>query len=64
LRLFFAELSKKGNAISNVLPDVISALSESDRPLEPEKFKSVAAYLFSFIEKVCLASSDGLCTPS
>ena len=52
-RLFFLELSKKGNAIYNVLPDVISALSESEQPIDPEKFKSIAAYLFSFIEKVC-----------
>ena len=51
-RLFFLELSKKGNAIYNVLPDVISALSESETPIEPEKFKNIGAYLFSFIDKV------------
>ncbi len=50
-RLFFHELSQKGNAIYNILPDLISSLS-STADLPDSSFRSIMKYLFSFIEKV------------
>ncbi|KAH3732689.1 condensin-2 complex subunit D3 [Pelomyxa schiedti] len=46
-RLFFNELSTKGNSIYNILPDVISSLLSS----EAENFKDVVKFLFSFLSK-------------
>ena len=30
-KLFFAELSKKGNTLYNVMPDIVSRLSDSEK---------------------------------
>lgn len=49
-KLFFHELSGKGNTIFNVLPDTISGLSQNPN-ISFEQFKSILKYLFSFIEK-------------
>lgn len=49
-KLFFHELSGKGNTIYNVLPDTISGLSQNQH-ISFEQFKSILKYLFSFIEK-------------
>eukprot|EP01114_Cavostelium_apophysatum_P020600 TRINITY_DN6951_c0_g1_i3.p1 TRINITY_DN6951_c0_g1~~TRINITY_DN6951_c0_g1_i3.p1 ORF type:complete len:563 (+),score=200.65 TRINITY_DN6951_c0_g1_i3:667-2355(+) len=48
--LFFHELSQKGNAIYNILPDLISGLSVT-RDVTEVMFKSIMKYLFTFIEK-------------
>lgn len=50
-KLFFLELSKKGNAIYNILPDVISRLSDPDCGIEEEPFRNILRYLLSFIQK-------------
>jgi len=39
--MFFTELSQKGNALYNVMPDIISRLSTPDLNLEEEKFKTI-----------------------
>lgn len=41
--LFFHELSRKGNAIYNMLPDVISQLACGDSKIEPEQFKKITS---------------------
>jgi len=41
---FFSELSRKGNALYNVMPDIISRLSSSDNNQEAvaeDKFRSI-----------------------
>lgn len=57
-RLFFIELSKKQRSIYNVLPDLISHLSDTESGLEEDKFRTVMKYCFDLIEKdresVCL----------
>lgn len=57
-RLFFIELSKKQRSIYNVLPDLISHLSDTENGLEEDKFRTVMKYCFDLIEKdresVCL----------
>jgi hypothetical protein len=40
-RMFFTELSQKGNTLYNVMPDIISRLSTPDLKLEEEKFKTI-----------------------
>jgi len=56
-KLFFLELSKKGNAIYNILPDVISRLSDPDCGIEQEPFRNIMRYLLSFIQKDRLSES-------
>ena len=60
-RLFFSELSNKGNAIYNVMPDVISHVSHEG--VSEEKMKRIMTFLFSFIKKDRHAESlvDKLC---
>ena len=57
-RLFFTELGKKQNAIYNVLPDIISHLSDSETRLEEDNFRIVMKFIFELIDKsrqtVCL----------
>ena len=57
-RLFFTELGKKQNAIYNVLPDIISHLSDTENGLSEPKFQEVMKFIFDLIEKdrqtVCL----------
>ncbi|XP_064610959.1 condensin complex subunit 1-like [Liolophura sinensis] len=50
-KLFFSELSKKGNAVYNIMPDVISRLSDPDIGVDEELFRTIMRYLFSFIQK-------------
>ncbi|XP_076315224.1 condensin complex subunit 1-like isoform X2 [Tachypleus tridentatus] len=50
-KLFFHELSKKGNAIYNILPDIISRLSDPECGTNGENFRTILRFLFSFIEK-------------
>ena len=50
-KLFFAELSKKSNAIYNVMADIISHLSDPETGRDKEQFQSIMKYLFEFIDK-------------
>ncbi|CAG2104164.1 unnamed protein product [Medioppia subpectinata] len=57
-RLFFTELGKKQNAVYNVLPDIISHLSDTETGLAEEDFRTVMKFIFDLIEKnrqtICL----------
>ncbi|KAM9300116.1 condensin complex subunit 1 [Morus bassanus] len=50
-RNFFSELSNKGNAIYNLLPDIISHLSDPNGGVEEESFHTIMRHLFSYITK-------------
>ncbi|XP_071146803.1 condensin complex subunit 1-like [Mytilus edulis] len=62
-KLFFSELSKKGNAVYNIMPDVISRLSDPDIGVDEENFRTIMKYLFSFIQKdkQCESLVEKLC---
>lgn len=51
IKKFFTELSMKGNAIYNVMPDIISRLSSPDANIEEEQFREIMKFLFTFIQK-------------
>ncbi|KAL5961881.1 Condensin complex subunit 1 [Taenia solium] len=44
-RLFFRELAQKGNALYNVIPDIISRLSDPDVGVGEIKFRSTVEYV-------------------
>lgn len=48
---FFTELSNKGNAVYNLLPDIISRLSDPDTGVEEESFHTIMRHLLSYITK-------------
>ncbi|CAL1610914.1 unnamed protein product [Knipowitschia caucasica] len=48
---FFNELSSKDNAIYNLLPDIISRLSDPERGMNSEDFNIIMKQLFSYITK-------------
>uniref|UniRef100_A0A1A7YWS5 Condensin complex subunit 1 n=2 Tax=Iconisemion striatum TaxID=60296 RepID=A0A1A7YWS5_9TELE len=48
---FFNELASKDNAIYNLLPDIISRLSDPERGMSSEDFHTVMKQLFSYITK-------------
>ncbi|XP_074013435.1 condensin complex subunit 1 [Numenius arquata] len=48
---FFSELSNKDNAIYNLLPDIISRLSDPTCGVEEESFHIIMRHLFSYITK-------------
>ncbi|XP_027305536.1 condensin complex subunit 1 [Anas platyrhynchos] len=48
---FFSELSNKGNAIYNLLPDMISRLSDPECGVDEESFRTIMKHLFSYITK-------------
>nr|XP_014349218.1 PREDICTED: condensin complex subunit 1 [Latimeria chalumnae] len=50
-RNFFNELSGKDNAVYNLLPDVISRLSDPDCGVEEDPFRTIMRQLFSYITK-------------
>ncbi|XP_059114607.1 condensin complex subunit 1 isoform X2 [Peromyscus eremicus] len=50
-RNFFNELSHKGNAIYNLLPDIISRLSDPEGGVEEEPFHTIMKQLLSYITK-------------
>lgn len=50
-RHFFMELSKKLNAIYNVLPDIISRLSDVNTGINEENFQIVMKFIFELIDK-------------
>uniref|UniRef100_A0A183UQP2 Cnd1 domain-containing protein n=1 Tax=Toxocara canis TaxID=6265 RepID=A0A183UQP2_TOXCA len=49
-KFFFAELSKKGNIIYNLMPDVVSRLS-SNQEVAIDDFREIMKLLLSFIKK-------------
>nr|XP_056704411.1 condensin complex subunit 1 [Euleptes europaea] len=50
-RNFFSELSGKDNAVYNLLPDIISRLSDPDSGIEEQPFRTIMRQLFSYITK-------------
>ncbi|XP_070691964.1 condensin complex subunit 1 [Pempheris klunzingeri] len=48
---FFNELASKDNAIYNLLPDIISRLSDPERGMTSEDFTTIMKQLFSYITK-------------
>ncbi|NXD90563.1 CND1 protein, partial [Chaetorhynchus papuensis] len=48
---FFSELANKGNAVYNLLPDIISHLSDPSSGIEEESFHTIMRHLFSYITK-------------
>ncbi|XP_054242817.1 condensin complex subunit 1 [Indicator indicator] len=48
---FFSEFSNKGNAIYNLLPDIISRLSDPSCGTEEKDFHTIMRHLFSYITK-------------
>lgn len=48
---FFKELAKKSNILYNVLPDIISKLSDVNLNLEEGKYRIIMKYILSLIEK-------------
>ncbi|CAL8290173.1 unnamed protein product [Merluccius merluccius] len=48
---FFNELASKDNAIYNLLPDIISRLSDPERGMTAEDFNVIMKQLFSYITK-------------
>ncbi|VDM34274.1 unnamed protein product [Hydatigera taeniaeformis] len=68
-RLFFRELAQKGNALYNVIPDIISRLSDPEVGVEETKFRStVDDVLFSFLfpliekERLCETLVEKICS--
>lgn len=48
---FFNELAAKDNAIYNLLPDIISRLSDPERGMKGENFSTIMKQLFCYITK-------------
>ena len=40
-KLFFTELGRKANALYNVLPDIISRLSDVELKLDEDKYRTI-----------------------
>ncbi|XP_064081670.1 condensin complex subunit 1-like [Macrobrachium nipponense] len=49
--LFFTELARKGNALYNVLPDIISRLSDAELSLEEQKYRIIIGPIFALLQK-------------
>ncbi|KAK4295273.1 hypothetical protein Pmani_032152 [Petrolisthes manimaculis] len=49
--LFFSELGRKGNALYNVLPDIISRLSDPELGIKEPLFRKIIGHIFSLIQK-------------
>ena len=50
-KLFFTELSRKGNKLYNVMPDIVSRLSDPAAGIEEDKFKEIMKYIIGLIDK-------------
>ncbi|XP_059092288.1 condensin complex subunit 1-like isoform X2 [Tigriopus californicus] len=48
---FFTELARKGNALYNVMPDIISRLSDVASGVSEEKFRTILSFIVGLIEK-------------
>ncbi|KAL5015272.1 hypothetical protein ScPMuIL_009542 [Solemya velum] len=62
-KVFFHELAKKGNAVYNIMPDVISRLSDPDVGVEEKSFRAIMKVLFQYIQKdkQCESLVEKLC---
>ncbi|CAH8841825.1 unnamed protein product [Trichobilharzia szidati] len=63
-RRFFRELSQKGNALYNVVPDIISRLSDPNIGVSEEHFRSIMEFLIPLIvkERLCETLVEKLCS--
>ncbi|XP_022814014.1 condensin complex subunit 1 [Spodoptera litura] len=50
-KIFFKQLSQKGNALYNVMPDIISRLSDPELNVPEEHYRSIMKYITSLIQK-------------
>ncbi|KAJ8722132.1 hypothetical protein PYW08_004534 [Mythimna loreyi] len=50
-KLFFKQLSHKGNALYNVMPDIISRLSDPELNVAEEQYRVIMKYITSLIQK-------------
>ncbi|KAM7345451.1 CAP-D2 condensin subunit [Cochliomyia hominivorax] len=48
---FFKEIANKSNILYNVLPDIISKLSDTNLNLEEEKYRIIMRYILGLIQK-------------
>ena len=44
-KLFFTELARKGNALYNIMPDIISGLSDTKVGVAEDKFREIMKYI-------------------
>jgi len=56
-KLFFSELSKKGNTLYNVMPDIVSRLSDPEKGIQEDHFRMIMKYIIGLIEKDKLLES-------
>ncbi len=56
-KLFFSELAKKGNTLYNVMPDIVSRLSDPEVGVKEDDFRTVMKYIIGLIEKDKLLES-------
>ncbi|XP_045448315.1 condensin complex subunit 1 [Melitaea cinxia] len=50
-KLFFKQLAQKGNALYNVMPDIISRLSDPELNVPEEQYRIIMKYITSLIQK-------------
>ena len=50
-RMFFSEFARKGNALYNVMPDIISRLCDPDAAVAEEDFRFVLKWIMALIHK-------------
>ncbi len=50
-KLFFTELARKGNSLYNVMPDIVSRLSDPEAGVDEERFRDIMKYIISLIDK-------------
>lgn len=50
-KLFFKELSQKGNALYNVMPDILSRLSDPDLKLDEGSFQEILQFILGLLQK-------------
>ncbi|XP_076036312.1 CAP-D2 condensin subunit [Oratosquilla oratoria] len=50
-KLFFSELARKGNALYNVLPDIISRLSSPEIGVGEERFRTILSHILNLVQK-------------
>ncbi|CAL8071133.1 unnamed protein product [Calicophoron daubneyi] len=62
-RQFFTELARKGNALYNVVPDIISRLSDPDIGVSEEDFHTIMEFLLPLIgrERLCETLVEKVC---
>ncbi|XP_069359396.1 condensin complex subunit 1 isoform X2 [Maniola hyperantus] len=50
-KVFFKQLSQKGNALYNVMPDIISRLSDPELGVPEDQYRVIMKYITSLIQK-------------